>query len=165
MRTVRFAANWPPSSRRLFNDVNETFQVPFSDQDNSSRLRAEDLPLALRNRFIGVTGKYLIQVYPERRLHLEPRSPGGICEGSPYAWIPMPPARRSNLYEYTKLLKDSYIQAAYYALGVIAVMVLFHFHSVRFLLLSLLPVAIGTICLDGRIDGVGSASLSIPRTS
>ena len=28
-------------------------------------MRAEDLPPALRNRFVGITGKYLLQVYPK----------------------------------------------------------------------------------------------------
>src|SRR5262245_38387409 len=48
----------------LFNDIRETFQA-IQTQDNSSPLRVEDLPRALRNRVIGVTGKYLLQVYPK----------------------------------------------------------------------------------------------------
>jgi len=48
------------------------------------------------------------------------------------------------LYEYTKLLKDSYQQAALYSLVVIACMVYLHFRSVMCVVLSLLPVAIGS---------------------
>src|SRR5688572_16748994 len=48
----------------LFRDIAGTFRA-LRTQDNSSPLRAEDLPPALRNRFIGKTGKHLIQVYPK----------------------------------------------------------------------------------------------------
>jgi predicted RND superfamily exporter protein len=41
----------------------------------------------------------------------------------------MPPARPCSLYEYETLLKDSYVQAAWYALAAIALMVLIHFRS------------------------------------
>ena len=34
-------------------------------QDDSAPLRVEDLPPALRDRFVGVTGKFLLQVYPK----------------------------------------------------------------------------------------------------
>jgi len=53
------------------------------------------------------------------------------------------------LYEYTTLLKDSYITAAWYSLGAIALMVLFHFRSFGAVVLSLLPVGIGTLWLFG----------------
>jgi hypothetical protein len=53
------------------------------------------------------------------------------------------------LYEYTTLLKNSYIQAAYYALAAITLMVLIHFRSVTYVVLALLPVAIGSIWMGG----------------
>ena len=59
------------------------------------------------------------------------------------------------LFEYTKLLKDSYIQAAYYALAAIALMVLLHFRSITFMVLALLPVAIGTIWMGGLMGAFG----------
>ena len=40
------------------------------------------------------------------------------------------------LLEYTTLLKDSYITAAWYSLIAIAIMVLFHFRSVVAVVLS-----------------------------
>ncbi len=44
--------------------MRETFEA-LQDQDDSAPLRVEDLPPALRHRFIGVTGKFLLQVYPK----------------------------------------------------------------------------------------------------
>jgi uncharacterized protein len=130
----------------LFDDVHETFQS-LRNQDNSSSIQIKDLPPALHNRFIGVTGKYLLQVYPkedvwqrdkQEKFVKELRTVDQNVTGTPV-----------QLYEYTTLLKDSYIQAAYYALAAIVVMVLVHFRSVTSLLLALLPVAIGSIWMGG----------------
>src|SRR5262249_54830929 len=49
----------------LFNDVHETFSA-LQNQDNRAPLMVQDLPEALHNRFIGVTGKYLLMVYPKK---------------------------------------------------------------------------------------------------
>ncbi|MEI9865162.1 MAG: MMPL family transporter [Limisphaerales bacterium] len=42
----------------LFADVRQTFQT-LQNQDESAGLQVKDLPVALRNRFVGVTGKFL----------------------------------------------------------------------------------------------------------
>src|SRR5205085_533045 len=49
------------------------------------------------------------------------------------------------LYEYTTLLKNSYIQAAWYSLGAIVVLVFLHFLSFLSVILSLLPVLVGSV--------------------
>jgi hopanoid biosynthesis associated RND transporter like protein HpnN len=137
----------------LFNDLRETFDA-LKNQDDSSGLRAEDLPPALHNMFIGVTGKHLVQVYPKKdvwqrenqkefieqvRHTLDPNGTGQHeLTGMPV-----------QLYEYTELLKDSYVQAAGYSLAAIVVLILFHFRSVSSVVLSLLPVLIGSIWLAG----------------
>jgi hopanoid biosynthesis associated RND transporter like protein HpnN len=130
----------------LFVDVRETFHA-LQNQDDGAPLRVEDLPLALRDRFVGVSGKFLLQVYPKddvwQRVHQEKfvadlRTVDPNVTGTPV-----------QLYEYTTLLKDSYITAAWYSLGAIAVMVLFHFRSFGAVVLSLLPVGIGTLWLFG----------------
>jgi len=59
------------------------------------------------------------------------------------------------LYYYTTLLKKSYEEAAYYALGAIALLVLIHFHSFTCVVLSLLPVGIGTIWMVGFMGWFG----------
>lgn len=130
----------------LFTDLRETFRA-LRNQDNSSPLRAEDLPPALRNRFIGKTGKHLIQVYPkdnvwerapQEQFVKELRTVDPDVTGTPI-----------QLLEYTTLLKNSYIQAAWYALGAITILVFFHFRNLSSVILALLPVAIGTIWMVG----------------
>jgi hopanoid biosynthesis associated RND transporter like protein HpnN len=136
----------------LFRDIAGTFRA-LRTQDNSSPLRAEDLPPALRNRFIGKTGKHLIQVYPkgnvwerdvQEEFVKELRTIDPDVTGTPV-----------QLLEYTTLLKDSYVEAAYYALGAIAILVFFHFRNIACVILSLLPVAIGTIWMIGVMGWLG----------
>jgi hypothetical protein len=59
------------------------------------------------------------------------------------------------LYEYETLLKDSYVQAAWYALAAIALMVLIHFRSLTAVVLALVPVGIGTLWLAGLMGWAG----------
>ncbi len=130
----------------LFNDVQETFRS-LREQDDRTGMRAEDLPIGLRNRFVGVTGKYLLQVFPktdvwqrdnQERFVKELQSVDPHVTGTPV-----------QLYYYTKLLKDSYEQAAWYALIAIAIMTLVHFRTFSSVLLALLPVAVGCIWMGG----------------
>jgi hypothetical protein len=59
------------------------------------------------------------------------------------------------LYEYETVMKDSFVQAAWYSLAAIALMVLFHFRSVGAVILALLPVAIGSLWLAGLMGWFG----------
>ena len=137
----------------LIEDVQETFSA-IRDQDNRAALRAEDLPPALRNRFVGVTGKYMLQVYPKKdvwqrenqmefvrqlRECLDPNDTNQpIITGTPV-----------QLLEYTSLLKNSYQTAAWYSLAAIIVLVLIHFRNLSSVVLALIPVAVGGVWLGG----------------
>jgi predicted RND superfamily exporter protein len=130
----------------LFNDVRETFRS-LQNQDVSAPLRMSDLPVALRDQFVGATGKILLQIFPKedvwQRAHQETfvadlRTVDENATGTPVQF-----------YEYETLMKDSYIQAAWYSLIAIAIMVLVHFRSPTAVILSLLPVGIGTLWLVG----------------
>jgi hopanoid biosynthesis associated RND transporter like protein HpnN len=143
----------------LFDDLRVTFQT-LQRQDDTAPLRIEDLPPALRDRFVGVTGKFLLQVYPKKnvwqhdnqkefvatlRETLDPQDRNQpIITGTPV-----------QLLEYTTLLKDSYITAAWYSLAAIAVMVFFHFRSVTAVVLTLIPVGLGTLWLVGLMGWNG----------
>jgi hypothetical protein len=134
--------------RALFNDVRETFEV-LRNQDNRERLRIEDLPDALRHRFVGVTGKYLLQVYPRGKMDLWQRDDQRAFIKEVRQIDPDVTGTPVQLYEYTTLLKDSYVEAAWYALGAIALLVLLHFRSLASVVLALVPVAVGSIWLGG----------------
>jgi uncharacterized protein len=140
--TNEVAAKLASFQRALFNDVRETFNV-LRTQDDRGRLRVEDLPPTIRHRFLGVSGKYLVQVYPkkdvwQRRAQQEfvreVRTVDPNVTGTPV-----------QLLEYTTLLKSSYQEAAGYALIAIVFLVLIHFRSFACVILALLPVTIGAL--------------------
>ncbi len=138
--------------RALFNDIRDTFAV-LQNQDATGRLRPEDLPDSLRNRFIGVTGRHLIQVYPrddvwERKVQevfvRDLQSVSSTATGTPV-----------QLYYYTELLRTSYIEAAWWALGAILLLVFAHFRRVETVVLAMLPVGIGTLWVVGFMGWAG----------
>jgi hopanoid biosynthesis associated RND transporter like protein HpnN len=148
----KHAAGLAVFQQALFNDVRESFES-LQAQDDTAPLRAEDLPSALRDRFIGVTGKILLQIYPRKDVWQRENQKDFVDDlrtvdknatGTPV-----------QLYEYETLLKDSYVQAAWYSLGAIVLLVLFHFRSLVAVILSLLPVAIGSLWLVGLMGWFG----------
>ncbi|NBR84211.1 MAG: RND transporter [Verrucomicrobia bacterium] len=135
----------------LLMDLQDTFGALAEQQ--ASPLRREDLPAPLRNRFIGVSGKYLLMVFPkgdvwqretQEAFVKELRTVDPNVTGTPV-----------QLLEYTTLLKDSYVEAAWYATAAIALMVLLHFRSLLCVLLALLPVVIGTVWMVGLMGWAG----------
>ena len=136
----------------LLNDLRDTFQL-IQQQDNTTPPSVADLPPPLHHRFIGVSGKFLIQVYPKQDVWqrkpqedfvLDLRTVDKYATGTPV-----------QLYVYETVLKKSYEQAAWYSLAAIALMVLFHFRSFTAMILALIPVAIGTIWLAGLMGWAG----------
>ena len=136
----------------LFTDVHETFAA-LRDQDSSSPLQVRDLPPAIRNRFIGVAGKFLLQVYPKKDIWQRPNQKEFVEQLRTVA--PGVTDTPVQLLEYTELLRQSYIQAAYYALIAIALMVFVHFRTLTSVVLALLPVAVGTLWMFGLMGALG----------
>ena len=138
----------------LFNDIHDTFTA-LQNQDTSGGLKPQDLPPSLHNRFIGVTGQYRVLVFPKKDIWQRENQEefiGQLRLVIPREQVTGTPVQ---LLEYETLLKNSYEQAALYALGAIALMVLFHFRSLFCVLLSLLPVAIGATWMVGLMGGTG----------
>jgi hypothetical protein len=132
--------------RALFNDVGDTFDA-LKHQDDTGPLRVQDLPSALRDRFIGVTGKYLLMVYPKNDVWIRENQQKFIEDvARVYPDVTGIPVQ---LYYYTELLKQSYELAAQYSLAAIALLVLFHFRSLLCVVLALIPVVIGSLWLVG----------------
>jgi hopanoid biosynthesis associated RND transporter like protein HpnN len=132
----------------LFKDLQDTFRA-LRTQDNSSPLTAKDLPASLRDRFVGVTGKQLIQVYPKGNVWERKEQEEFVNQLR--AIDPKVTGTPVQLLEYETLLKNSYIQAAFYSLIAIIIMVFLHFRNLGAVMLALLPVAIGTIWMVGMM--------------
>lgn len=139
--------------RALFGDLRETFHA-IGTQDNSSPLTEAGLPRNLRARFIGKNGLHLLQVYPKEDVWQRKEQEKFVTEVRTVA--PDVTGTPVQLLEYTTLLKNSYIEAAYYSLGAIALMILLHFRRFSSVILSLIPVAIGTLwtCATMGLFGV-----------
>jgi hopanoid biosynthesis associated RND transporter like protein HpnN len=136
----------------LFDDVHDTFEA-LQNQDASGPLRIQDLPQALRDRFIGVTGKYLIMVYPKEDVWKRENQKRFIEDVQKiYPNVTGTPVQ---LYYYTESLRASYVQASYYSLAAIAVLVFIHFRSPLSVALSLVPVAVGFLWLGGIMGYFG----------
>ena len=136
----------------LFEDLRQTFRS-IRTQDISSPLTEAGLPPFLKTRFIGVDGKHLLQVYPKGDIwdrKVQEEFVGEIRSVAPEAT-----GTPIQLYEYTTLLKNSYIKAAWYALATIVVMVLVHFRRPSAVLYALLPVALGTLWTTGIMGWAG----------
>ena len=130
----------------LFDDIRDTFSA-LKNQDTSGPLRIQDLPPSIKDRFVGVTGKYLLMVYPKYDVWNRENQKQLIDDlvkvdpnvtGTPV-----------QLYYYTDLLKKSYEEAAKYSLIAIAILVFIHFRSPLSLALALIPVAVGFLWLGG----------------
>jgi hopanoid biosynthesis associated RND transporter like protein HpnN len=132
----------------LFIDVRETFEA-IQNQDNGGPLRAQDLPDPIRNRFIGVTGKHLLQVYPKQNIDIWGREGQKAFIADLRKIDPKVTSTPVQLYEYTTLLKKSFEQAALYSLIAIAILVYIHFRKLSCVILSLLPVGFGFLWLLG----------------
>ena len=136
----------------LFNDLRQTFNA-LANQDAGAPPTADELPPSLRKRFIGKSGRHLLQVYPKENLWERDHQKTFVQDlRNLAARLENPPIITGTpvqLLEYTSLLKRSYEETALYALAVIAVLALLHFRSWLAVLLALLPVALGSIWLLG----------------
>ena len=144
------ASGWPESTaatlnhyqQALFTDLASTLSA-LQQQDDRTPLRAEDLPQGLQSRFIGRTGKLLLQVYPNENVWERAPQETFVQElRTVDPAVTGPPIR---FYEFTGLLRRNFQKAALYALATITLMLLVHFRSVGCVLLALLPMLVGMV--------------------
>lgn len=130
----------------FFDDLKSTFDT-LQHQDNSTPLRIQDLPGPIQNRFVGKTGKFLLQVYPKADIWI--RTNQAAFVGELRTVVPDVTGEPVQLLEYTTLLKQSYEEAAWYALGAMVLLVYFQFRSISSVLLAHVPVLFAGIWLVG----------------
>jgi hypothetical protein len=138
----------------FFADLHQTLEA-IKSQDTTGPLSLRDLPPALHDRFIGVTGKYLLQVYARKDLWSHANQREFLQELGTVVPPDQVTGTPSQLYQYSTLLKNSYEQAAGYALIAITLAVLLQFRSLVALALALLPVIIGITWLLGFMGLTG----------
>ncbi len=138
--------------RAFYSDLRSTFET-LQHQDNSAALQIADLPSPIRNRFIGQTGKFLLQVYPKIDVWIRTNQAAFVKDLRTI--VPDATGEPVQLLEYTTLLKDSYQEAAYYALGAMVLLVYFQFRSVKAVILAHVPVVLAVVWLVGLMGWYG----------
>jgi len=116
--------------------------------------RLSDLPQGLVSRFVGKDGKKsLLQIYSKgdiwdmaamEKFVAEVRSVDPRATGNPL-----------QTYEASRQMKRSYEQAAWLALAAILVVLYFDFRSLRYTLLAMVPMGLGTVQLLGILGLLG----------
>jgi preprotein translocase subunit SecF len=138
--------------RALFTDVHQTFGA-LQNQDTTGPLTVHDLPPSIKTRFVGLSGRFVIQVYPKGDLWDRKVQAQFIRELRTVA--PQVTGTPVQLFEYTKLLRDGYVTAAWYSLGAIVILVFIHFRKLSCVVLSLIPVGLGGLWMLGVMGLAG----------
>ncbi|MFN0068238.1 MAG: MMPL family transporter, partial [Limisphaerales bacterium] len=149
---ARNAARLGAFEHAFFGDLRDTFET-LKRSDTRAALGAEDLPSPIRNRFIGATGRLLVQVYPREDVWERGAQEAFVHEVRHVA--PDVTGEPVQLYEYTGLLRSSYERAALYALAAMVVLVFIQFRSVSAVLLAHLPVLLAGVWTLGAMGLAG----------
>lgn len=137
----------------LLRDLHDTLSA-IQNQDDTAPLQPADIPAPLRHRFISKAGsKFLLQVNP--RSNVWERANQEVFVGEVRQVAPGVTGEPVQLLEYTTLLKDSYVEAAGYALAAVVVLVFAHFRNLLCVCLALLPVGLGTLWFAGVMAWLG----------
>ncbi|MBC8018270.1 MAG: MMPL family transporter, partial [Verrucomicrobia bacterium] len=113
----------------------------------ASPVSASDVPQELRQRFVGKSGKLLLQVAPRNEIF--EHGPLQEFVTQVQSVVPNATGEPIMLYESLTVLRDSYLKAFGYAFIGIAVILLINFKSIRFALIGSLPLAAGLLLMIG----------------
>jgi len=106
-----------------------------------------DVPAQLKQRFVGKSGKLLLQVAPKGEIF--ERQPLSEFVTQVKGVVPNATGEPVMVYESLTVLRDSYLRAFVYAFMGIAVILLINFKSIRFALIGALPLAAGLLLMVG----------------
>jgi predicted RND superfamily exporter protein len=109
----------------------------------------EDLPVQLRQRYLSNQGKVLIEVVPS--VDVWERKPNEEFVAQVQKIAPGVTGTPVMNLQYIDLLMKSYIQASFYAAGVILILIFLLFRNVKDLILTLLPLGLGILWLFGAL--------------
>ena len=126
----------------MFRELPEKIAL-LKESLNASPVTDADIPPELRSRFVGKTGKYMLQVAPK----------GEIFDLKPLkAFIddvrrvaPRATGQPVMVYESMTIMRDAYRLAFIYAFAAIVVILLIAFRSVKFALIGLIPLVVGIL--------------------
>jgi len=112
-------------------------------------LTVDDLPPELRQRYLSSHGKVLLEVVPA--VDVWERKPNEEFVAEMQKIAPGATGTPVMNLEYIDLLMKSYIQASFYAAGVILLLIFLLFRNLKDLVLTLLPLGLGILWLFGAM--------------
>ena len=131
------------------------------DSLEASPVTVSDVPEQLKSRFVGKSGKLLLQVAPKKEIF--EHGPLHEFVTQVKSVVPNATGEPVMVYESLTVLRDSYLKAFGYAFIGIALILLINFKSVRFALIGSLPLAAGLLLMIGGmwLAGVSFNSANI----
>ena len=116
-----------------------------ADQQPDPAIGIDQLPEQLRRRYVGRTGKFLLEVYPKEdpsmKTNLEQFSREVLAAAPNATGTPI------EMNVFVDLLRSSYVKAAFYALGIVTVVIFLYFRALLPTLLCLVPLFCGVTLL------------------
>lgn len=127
----------------------------------ASAVGEADVPQQLMRRFVGKSGKLLLQVAPKKEIFQ--REPLQEFVTQVKGLAPNATGEPVMVFESLSVLRDAYLKAFVYAFIGIAAILLINFKSIRYALLGTLPLAAGLLMMIGgmRLMGVSFNSANI----
>ncbi|HEY3308458.1 MAG TPA: MMPL family transporter [Desulfuromonadaceae bacterium] len=115
----------------------------------------QDVPEELKRRFVGKSGKLLLQVAAKKEIF--EREPLAEFISQVKSVAPNATGEPVMVYESLSILKSSYLKAFVYAFFGIAVILLINFKSIRFAVIGTIPLAAGLLLMVGGMQLFGVA--------
>lgn len=106
---------------------------------------AADIPEELRKRFVGTTGRYLLQIAPKGEIF--DRKPLEAFLKDVRTIEPNATGEPVMVFESMTIMRDSYRGAFVYAFLAIVLILLVTFRSVRYALIGLVPLVVGVLLM------------------
>ncbi|MDP6625211.1 MAG: MMPL family transporter [Nitrospinota bacterium] len=125
----------------LFSDFNNKLNS-FKDALNPKEIMIKDIPENLKERFIGKTGKFLLQVFP--KVNIYDRKPMEEFLSDIRSIDPNVTGSAVTASESSRLMKEGYIRGGIFALIAIIIFIWISFRNCYCVLLAILPLALGS---------------------
>lgn len=126
----------------LFSDFNKRIKS-FREALNPVKIEISNIPKNLKERFIGNTGKFLIQVFPKTNIY--DREPMEEFISDLWSIDPHATGTAVTASESSRLMKEGYVKGGFYALVAIIIFVWLSFKDWRCTFLAGLPLFIGAL--------------------
>jgi uncharacterized protein len=144
----RFSASSTGAFTRM-----QTNMALLKSQKDDRGLTLADIPPQLQKLYLSPSGKILLQVYGKQDLW--ERGPDADFTNAVTKVAPKATGTPILNYYATGLLRDSYVWAALWAFVAIVVLILLHFQSFKYLLLTLTPLILAVLWRTGAMVWLG----------